>query len=85
LPAGAALETSTFEDLFAWRGRLEDPSMDDDEREDVRRHRHLRRVLEGNLTDRLVVRIGVIQIHVFLVGQTACGELAGVSTISIET
>lgn len=59
--------------------------MDEVERVDALRHRHLRRVLEGNLTDTLVVRIGAVQIRVFLVGRTACGELAGVASTSIET
>jgi hypothetical protein len=79
------LETRTFDQLFAFHGRPVEPDMDDFEREYTQRHRHLRRILEGNLTTTLVVRVGEIAIRVFLVGETACGELAGVATTSIET
>lgn len=81
----SAVSTTDFAHLFAWRGRPVDSDIDDDEANLVRRHRHLRRILEDNLTDTLVVRIGAIQIHVYVVGRTACGETAGVATISIET
>jgi hypothetical protein len=85
LPASSPVESTTFTQLFDWRARAEEADMDPDERESVRRYRHLRRVLEDNLTDTLVVRIGSIQIHVFAVGRTSCGEIAGVSSIAIET
>lgn len=82
---GSHVETRSFAQQFAFHGRPVDPDMDELEREYVQRHRHLRRILEGNLTGTLVVRVGEISIRVFLVGETACGELAGVATTSIET
>ncbi len=85
LDSTSAVTTTDFDTELGWRARPVDSSMDPVERESVERHRHLRRILEDNLTDTLVVRIGNIQVHVFLVGRTSCGELAGVSTLSIET
>lgn len=85
LAADSTVETRTFDELFAFRAREVEPDMDPFERDQLLRTRHLRRVLEGNLTDTLVVRIGEIQIQVFIVGRTACGDLAGVVTTSIET
>lgn len=45
----------------------------------------LRTVLEQNLTDLTVIRVGEISIDVYIVGQTSCGELVGLKTTSIET
>lgn len=45
----------------------------------------MRQVLENHLTDLTVIRVGEIQVHVMLVGRTKCGEIAGLTTVSIET
>ncbi len=49
------------------------------------RYQALRTYLEANLTSRAVYRFGAVQIKVFIVGLDACGNLVGLSTVSIET
>jgi|GEM_PF-2601631 len=41
--------------------------------------------LEPQLDAALVVRVSEIEVHVYYLGRTACGELAGFHTVSIET
>ena len=49
------------------------------------RFRALRAVMEANLTDLTVIRVGEISIDVYFVGRSACGDLVGLETTSIET
>lgn len=51
----------------------------------ARRFRDLRAVMEANLTDLTVIRVGEISIDVYFVGKSACGDLVGLKTTSIET
>lgn len=83
--ASTVSEVADYDRVFGFRARDLEPDMDPGERLDVLRHRHLRRVLEDNLRSHLVVRLGLIQVQVYIVGESACGELAGYSTVSIET
>lgn len=53
--------------------------------DDGTRYADLRKLLEETLTAPQVVRLGMIQVQVYLVGRSACGEVAGVKTTSIET
>jgi hypothetical protein len=41
--------------------------------------------LEPQLDAALVVRVSEIEVHVYYLGRTACGELAGFHTVSIES
>jgi Nuclease A inhibitor-like protein len=52
---------------------------------DGAKYASLRQVLETALAQPTVIRLGTIQVHVYLVSRTQCGEVAGVTTISIET
>jgi hypothetical protein len=45
----------------------------------------LRALLEQRLTHIVVYEVGTIQVHDYIIGVTACGGLAGVTSISIET
>lgn len=45
----------------------------------------IRTAFTENLTNLQVFRVGEIEVHIFIVGQTACGKIAGLRTISIET
>ncbi|MCB9562873.1 MAG: hypothetical protein H6709_11750 [Kofleriaceae bacterium] len=45
----------------------------------------LRAALEHGLTQIVVYEVGLIQVHDYIVGVTACGGLVGVTSISIET
>jgi Nuclease A inhibitor-like protein len=55
------------------------------EHEDAERFKQLRRVIDGQLCNTKVFRIGLIQIDVYLVGKTRAGDWAGLHTKSIET
>jgi hypothetical protein len=51
----------------------------------VNRYQNLVRVLQENLTDIQVVRVGEINIDVYIVGKTSDGNLAGLKTNVVET
>jgi hypothetical protein len=59
--------------------------MDDGQNATAAKFREVRAVLEKNLTQLQVFRVGTISIKVYVVGKTACGALAGVSSTVIET
>lgn len=48
------------------------------------RFRGLERVLREHLSNLTVYRVGTVDVHVYVVGLTACGELAGVETSALE-
>ncbi len=48
------------------------------------RFRSLERALRAQLTDLRVYRVGTVDVRVYVVGLTACGELAGVETTALE-
>ena len=58
-----------------------------DEADDAERFRALRQVLESTVKDLQIFRAvgGDAEVDVFLVGQLASGQLAGLHTISVET
>lgn len=62
-----------------------DPAAAPEERALAVHYRALRHVLEQNLTDIHFFYTGSIQVGVYIVGRTRCGELAGFHSISIET
>jgi hypothetical protein len=83
-PAGTLVEERSFDQTMDRLGEAYDPD-DDYLVEYAARFRALRAVMETQLTDLTVIRIGEIQVHVFFVGKSACGDLVGYETISIET
>jgi hypothetical protein len=83
-PAGTLVEEISFAELFDSLGEAYDPN-DPYIVEYAAKYRALRAVLEENLTDLTVVRVGEVSIDVYIVGQTSCGELVGLKTTSIET
>jgi hypothetical protein len=76
LPADTVVEQRTFDQFFnAYLLSSEDGA----------RYQQMRTILESELTDTTVIRVGEIQVHVYLVGRNKCGQVAGLTTISIET
>ena len=51
----------------------------------VDKYRNLLTVLKGHLTDLRAFKVGEIEIDIYIVGQTAAGDLAGVMTTAVET
>lgn len=74
-------------DYDTWMGRLttEEDWMDEWSLGEVAKYRELDEALRQNLTNLRVVRFGEVEIHVYIVGETACGDTAGLKTIAIET
>ncbi len=76
LDPGVVQETRTFDEFFE---RLVDDEVDG------ARYSALKSALWAELTDLVVVRLDEVEVQVFVVGRTACGEVAGVRTMSVET
>ncbi len=53
--------------------------------EDGEGYRALRQTLESHLVDLKVFRVGTINVDIYLIGQTATGDWAGLRTTSVET
>jgi len=76
LDAGVVQETRSFDDFFEYL--VEDET-------DGERYTALKRALWAGLTELVVVRLDEVEVQVFVVGRNACGEVAGVRTMSVET
>jgi hypothetical protein len=59
--------------------------MTPEERATAARHRKLRSLLEANLQGITVLKVGRIEVEVYFVGRTRCGDVAGLRTTAIET
>ena len=53
--------------------------------ENVAQYDDLDALFQAKLTDLVVIRVGEIEIDVYIIGRTACGEVVGVRTMSVET
>lgn len=80
-------QTIDVRDYDTWMARLttEEEWMDEWSLGEVAKYRLLDEALRENLTNLRVVRFGEIEIHVYIVGETPCGDTAGLKTIGIET
>jgi hypothetical protein len=82
--ADAQIETRTAADFFRvaasqaqWKNK--------EQLAEARSFQSLQRLLEENLTDLKVFRVGTINIPVYIAGRGASGEWLGVSTRVVET
>jgi hypothetical protein len=82
--ADASVETRTAAEFFRvaasepdWKGAGELAT--------ARRFQTLQRLLEENLTDLKVFRVGAVNIPVYVAGRSASGSWLGVSTRVVET
>lgn len=82
--ANAPVEIVTLEDFFRdltkeedWHGK--------EEKVTVERYRHLLTVIKSHLTDAKVLRVGKVNVDIFIVGRTKEGNLMGVRTKAVET
>jgi hypothetical protein len=83
-PSDTPVVVRSIHDELAWATR-DDPSMTPEEKATAERYRKLEALLESSLTDAQVYRVGTIEVHLYLVGRTRCGDLSGVTTVAIET
>jgi hypothetical protein len=82
--AGTLVEQRSFAQTMDHLGEAYDPG-DPYIVEYAQTFRALREVMEANLTDLTVIRVGEISIDVYFVGRSSCGDLVGLKTTSIET
>ena len=83
-PPDAPVELRTVDDFFAIATQEEDWH-DEEEREIVQRFQHLVSVLNQNLSNIQVYRVGSIEIDAYIVGVTPSGNWMGLSTQLVET
>ncbi len=84
IPAGTLVEQRSWSDMMDRLGEAYDPN-DPYVVEYAAKFRALRAVMEANLTNLTVIRVGTISIDVYFVGTSPCGDLVGLKTTSIET
>jgi Nuclease A inhibitor-like protein. len=56
-----------------------------DQRKTVRRFKKLRQLMEREMEDLRVIRIGRIRIEIYVIGRTGSGDVAGIRTAAVET
>ena len=81
---GAPTETRPAEDLRRRLVRLDDPE-DPIAVDNFVRFGALFDFLDVQLDAEIYLRVGEVEVHVYYLGRTPCGELAGFHSISIET
>ncbi|WP_414530118.1 nuclease A inhibitor family protein [Nodularia chucula] len=58
---------------------------DEGQKQDVQKFQTLIKTLKDTLADIKVYRLGTVKIDVYVVGKTPSGDLAGISTVLVET
>ncbi|MCA1588868.1 MAG: nuclease A inhibitor family protein [Acidobacteria bacterium] len=84
LPTKTPTESVDFADFFAKLEKVHDWHTED-QRARTRKFSELRELLETELTDLQVWRLGRVQIEIFITGIDSHGNLAGVKTKAVET
>ncbi|MDB6111867.1 MAG: nuiA [Pedosphaera sp.] len=82
--AGGAVQVVPLETFFKHL-IAEKPWHREQENATVRKFQKLLQVIRQHLPNAQVFRVGEIQVDVFILGNTADGDLAGLSTRAIET
>lgn len=83
-PGGAWIEERDFAETFKRLTKIEE-WYGDEEKESARKFAALRDVLQQNLRDLRVFKIGRIEKDVYIVGLDEAGTLVGVETKAVET
>jgi hypothetical protein len=79
-----ATESSNPEDFFKRLTQAREWHTEE-QTKTVSRFKKLRQVLERDLDDIRVIRIGRIRIEIYVIGKSKNGEVAGIKTFSVET
>jgi len=83
-PPDTSIKSLIFESFFE-RAVTPKDWHDEEKKEEVKRYQHLVAVLEECLRDLRVYKVGEVTVDVYIVGTTPAGDLAGLSTVAIET
>jgi hypothetical protein len=71
---------------YIFRNCAQDKEWHDEiQKQNVPKFQSLVKALKDNLTDIKVYRLGTINIDIYIVGKTSSGDLAGISTKTVET
>jgi hypothetical protein len=83
-PSNSRVEESDFDRFFTRLTRVEDwhPS---ERKADAKRFAKLKKILEEELTDLSVFKIGKIQLDIYAVGLDKDGRVTGIKTKAVET
>lgn len=84
LPDDTPVEARELDAMLSWPAQ-DDPAAEPEERLRAARYRTLFRQLRAWLSDVQGIRVGTIRIDVYFLGRDACGNLAGLSTLAVET
>jgi Nuclease A inhibitor-like protein len=80
----APVEERDFEGFFTRLTKIQD-WFGDEEKQTAERFARLKELLEKNLKDLKVFKVGRIEIDIYVVGLDAQGNLAGIKTKAVET
>jgi len=83
-PADSAVEQRKFTEFFARLTEIQD-WFGDEEKETAQKYARLKELLERNLRDLKVFKIGKIELDVYIVGLDAENKLLGIKTKAVET
>jgi len=83
-PPDAPVEERGFEEMFARFIKIED-WFGDEEKATAAKFAALKDLLEKNLTDLKVFKVGQINLDIYFIGLDAAGNLAGIQTKAVET
>ena len=72
-------------DSFFNRATEEEDWYNEEEIAECKRYRELVKLLKTHLTDIKVYRVGEVEVNCYILGKTESGNIAGLSTISVET
>lgn len=81
---GRPIEELSVEPFFA-RLVIDREWHTEQQRQDVKKFRHLKALLEANLRDLRVFKVGHIRIDIYVVGIDPNGEIMGIRTNAVET
>jgi hypothetical protein len=82
--ADSPVEVRNFTEFFARLTEIQD-WFGDEEKETARKFAHLKQLLEKNLRDLIVFKVGKIQLDIYVVGLNTENKLAGIKTKAVET
>jgi Nuclease A inhibitor-like protein len=80
-PANTPVTVRSLDEELSWIDVVPDMV---DEATSARFHA-LRDLLHAQMPDVQVFRVGTIEVHLYFVGRTSCGDLGGLTSIAIET
>ena len=80
----APVEERNFADFFTRLTKIQD-WFGDEEKQTAAKFARLKELLEKNLKDLKVFKVGRIEIDIYVVGLDAQGNLAGIKTKAVET